>query len=127
MSTYAEKCEVVAENERACECCPYGDSCSRGVTGGPNGDYYPPCADCGLESILTKNLVTAMYTRIRLDELEDVAPLPWHIEEDDMDGWVCDANNTKLFGGENNEGRVSATDPVIAALVNLLNSMQEEN
>lgn len=119
---FSQMCDVVVEHERVCECCPYNVECSKGVTGGPNGPYYPPCADCGYEHILNEDLVVETYRGICVDRLNERAPLPWQIEEDDLSGYVVAADGTKLFGGEISEGRVSATDPVIRTLIELVNS-----
>ncbi len=32
-------------SDSLCGVCMYENNCSRGVSGGPNGPIYPPCAD----------------------------------------------------------------------------------
>lgn len=34
--------------EELCRYCLHGSDCSKGVTGGPNGPIFPPCASAGL-------------------------------------------------------------------------------
>lgn len=53
--------------------------------------------------------------------LLDMHPAPWNFYEGSIDGYVVDANNEKIFGGEYCEGYVSRDDHDIAALVNLVN------
>ncbi len=36
------------DGEELCRYCVYSTDCSKGVTGGPNGPIYPPCASGGL-------------------------------------------------------------------------------
>jgi hypothetical protein len=50
-------------------------------------------------------------------------PAPWRIYDNGFDGYVQDANGYKLFGGEPSEGRVSAKDKGIVALVDVINSL----
>ncbi len=35
-----------------CKYCKYDSNCNHGVTGGPNGPIYPPCADSDIEKLL---------------------------------------------------------------------------
>lgn len=43
---YNEMLEVIAENDRLCDCCRLAyEGCAKGVTGGPNGPIFPACAD----------------------------------------------------------------------------------
>ena len=50
-------------------------------------------------------------------------PAPWSIYDNGCDGYVADANGHGIFGGEPCEGRVSADDKEIVALVDVINSI----
>lgn len=50
-------------------------------------------------------------------------PAPWVIDADGFDGYVKDANNNTVFGGECCEGYVSTDDADIVALVDVINSL----
>ena len=50
-------------------------------------------------------------------------PAPWSFFENDIDGYVKDANGKFIFGGERCEGFVSKDDPEIVALVDTVNSL----
>lgn len=50
-------------------------------------------------------------------------PAPWGFKSDSLVGYVVDANNQIIFGGENCEGRVDENDKEIVALVDVINSL----
>ena len=50
-------------------------------------------------------------------------PAPWRIECDSLDGYVIDADDNIVFGGECCEGYVSTDDKDIVALVDVINSL----
>lgn len=44
--TYDEALKELDEmDEELCNYCKYSEDCSKGVSGGPSGPIYPPCAD----------------------------------------------------------------------------------
>lgn len=58
--------DVISEEGRVCEVCRYEHICYGGVSGGPNGPIYPPCADnpdveSGLYSL---SAIEAVYQEI---------------------------------------------------------------
>lgn len=50
-------------------------------------------------------------------------PAPWSFYEFCGDGYVVDANNKEIFGGEVHEGYVGKEDENIVALVDVINSL----
>lgn len=55
--------------------------------------------------------------------LFNLHPAPWKFRTTDLDGYVVDANNITIFGGEAHEGYVSESDPDIVYLVDTINSI----
>ena len=50
-------------------------------------------------------------------------PAPWGIFDNGFSGYVVDANGEWMFGGEPCEGRISADDKDIVALIDVINSL----
>lgn len=50
-------------------------------------------------------------------------PTPWGFYNDDLDGYVVDANGHWIFGGEACEGYVSPKDESIVLIVDVINSL----
>ena len=50
-------------------------------------------------------------------------PAPWGFYARGIDGYVVDANGSRIFGGEKCEGYVGEDDKEIAALVDVINSL----
>lgn len=50
-------------------------------------------------------------------------PAPWGFKTNSLDGYVVDANDQIIFGGENCEGRVDEANKEIVALVDVINSL----
>ena len=50
-------------------------------------------------------------------------PAPWGFYDFCGDGYVVDANNETIFGGEAHEGYVGKDDKDIVALVDVINSL----
>jgi hypothetical protein len=57
------------------------------------------------------------------EELFKLHPTPWSIYDDELVGFVQDANKIWMFGGGNNEGRVDETDECIVALIRIINAL----
>lgn len=73
-----------------------------------------------LESILNAYSVVGQT-------LNSIAPLPWSVKEDDISGYIVDAEGNWIFGGEIDAGMVSAKDPVVAALLGTVNMLHSFN
>lgn len=57
--------EVILDYERACDACTYKyDGCSGGISGGPNGPIYPPCAEHDPTQYLDEDLIVEVYDQI---------------------------------------------------------------
>lgn len=50
-------------------------------------------------------------------------PAPWRFWNNGFDGYVRDANNDIILGGEPHEGYVDENDKDIVALVDVINSL----
>lgn len=57
------------------------------------------------------------------EHLFSMHPAPWSFHEFCGDGYVVDANNKTIFGGEAHEGYVGREDEDIVALVDVINSL----
>ena len=57
------------------------------------------------------------------EHLFSMHPAPWSFREFCGDGYVVDANNKEIFGGEACEGYVGKEDENIVALVDVINSL----
>lgn len=57
--------EAVIDHDRLCDACKYQhDGCNGGVSGGPNGPVYPPCADLEPESYVDDDYLREVYEEI---------------------------------------------------------------
>lgn len=45
------------DGDELCKYCRHDDVCSHGVSGGPNGPIFPPCADGDLDMWLDENVL----------------------------------------------------------------------
>lgn len=59
------------------------------------------------------------------EELFSFHPTPWRIEADHLDGWVVDASDRQIFGGEACEGYVDESCEEIVALIKTINALGE--
>lgn len=55
--------------------------------------------------------------------LFSMRPAPWKFKNSSLDGYVVDANDVPIFGGEWCEGYVDESDEEIVALVDVINSL----
>lgn len=58
--------------------------------------------------------------------LNAIAPMPWSIKSDGMDGYIYDADGKAIFGGESGEGYIGEDDEIAMMLVKLINDFVEE-
>lgn len=58
--------------------------------------------------------------------LNAIAPLPWSIKSNGMDGYIYDAEGKAIFGGESGEGYISEDDEIAQMLVKLVNDFAED-
>lgn len=58
--------------------------------------------------------------------LNAIAPLPWSIKSDGMDGYIYDAEGEAIFGGESGEGYISKDNEIAQMLVKLVNDFAED-
>lgn len=78
----------------------------------PKSSFYCPLSGGNLADVINN-----------ADLLFSMHPAPWRIKSNSLDGYVVDANNEKIFGGEYGEGYVCQKDNNIVALVDVINSL----
>ena len=60
-----EMAEVILGHERACDACSYKHyGCSGGISGGPNGPIYPPCAEHDPTWYMDEDRIVKVYDEI---------------------------------------------------------------
>jgi len=60
--------EVVFDHERQCDVCKYQHDGCGGLTAGPNGPIYPPCADLEPEHYVDEDYLREVYDEIMEEE-----------------------------------------------------------
>lgn len=67
---YEYMLQIIFDHERHCDICHYRlEGCNGGVSGGPNGPIYPPCADKDIDLWVDEDLVEEVYNEILEEEM----------------------------------------------------------
>lgn len=63
--SFEKMVEAVNDCERLCDVCIYhAEGCNGGVSGGPTGPIYPPCADGDYWGFVDEEMLRGVYSDI---------------------------------------------------------------
>ena len=69
MITYEYMLDKILQEELYCKVCQYQWDCRGGVSGGPDGPIYPPCADKSYDLWVDDDLIEEVYQENFVEEM----------------------------------------------------------